>query len=564
MTKLRTREELEARLIRVARDKSFLELVVRLMTRLSASVDVDTLVRDMLTGLMEVLGGTNLTLVWGGPGRWEVADVLGRRERLEAIADPDLLRALSTKTPFEVAGTTAPHLVHRESYTWLVPLVAGEEVIGGLRLEDVGLSQEELRQYLPTVFAHAALALKNAMGVARELDDVRTQLHDEAAERMRAQQANAAKSSFLANMSHEIRTPLNGILGMAQLLRTTTLSEEQQHYLEAIDLSSESLLGIINDVLDLSKIEAGHVALSNAPFSLQHLLARVTEAQRARLVARGLASHTVVGAGVSPTLAGDELRLGQVLLNLYGNAIKFTHAGTVDLGVTLVGEPVAGRQQLQFWVKDTGIGIAPEALGRVFDAFEQADGSTTRKYGGTGLGLSICRRLVGLMNGRLWVESTPGEGSTFRFEVDLAVATQAVTAPTHEPRQLRLSRAVQVLVVEDNSINERVISALLTKLGARFEVAHDGQEALARMQGRQWDLVLMDVQMPVMDGFEATRRIRAAEAKGQPRTPVLALTAHALVEEQAAVLAAGFDGFLGKPVQFAALIEEIERHALKR
>jgi two-component system, sensor histidine kinase and response regulator len=375
-----------------------------------------------------------------------------------------------------------------------------------------------------------------------------------------AEAANRAKSAFLANMSHEIRTPMNGILGMAALLRRGGVTPTQANRLDRIDAASAHLLAIIDDVLDLSKIEAGHLALHLAPLSPVQLLERARTLMVDRAQAQGL--QLVVEAADLPLwLMGDATRLQQALLNYLSNAIKFTEAGCVTLRCRVQAQLPDGVL-LRFEVQDTGIGIAPEAQARLFNAFEQADSSTTRRYGGTGLGLAITRRLVGLMAGEVGVQSQPGQGSLFWFTARLGHAVATAPAPAadtpadgHMPvaaeRVLRQQHAGKlVLLAEDEPINREVMCGLLEGAGLRVLQATDGLQAVALAQTQSPDLVLMDMQMPGLDGIGATRQIRQIrQRRGGATLPIIALTANAYAEDRALCAAAGMDDFIAKPVE---------------
>ncbi|HUI76803.1 MAG TPA: ATP-binding protein [Bryobacteraceae bacterium] len=499
---------------------------------------------ELYQGLMQV-ASIALVLLFGA-----TALSLGISQKLQSVISAPILRLTEL----------ARRVTRDKDYGVRAEVSRGDEIgtlvdaFNGM-LTEIQRQNTELERNRGHLEEQVSLRTAQLQSVNRELETARD----------RAEEASKLKSEFLANMSHEIRTPMNGVIGMTGLALETELTAEQRDYLNTAKESAESLLAVLNDVLDLSKIEAGRLVLDPVEFPFRETLERVMKTMALAARQKGLAFGCEVAPEVPERLIGDPLRLRQVMVNLIGNAIKFTERGEVAVKVD-VEEMSTESVRLEISVRDTGVGIPQTKQQAIFEPFTQGDNSTTRRYGGTGLGLTICSQLVRLMGGRVWLESEPSCGSQFHFTAMFrkvgadAIAREAAPLSYEPPPGER--RVLRILVVEDNLVNQKVVAGVLSKHGLCAVLSSNGWDAIKQVEEGEFDLVLMDVHLPDLDGMEATRLIRGMEnRRGRAPLPIVALTAMAMKEDRERCLAAGMNAYVSKPLNVAELLNVIWRLA---
>ena len=448
---------------------------------------------------------------------------------------------------FPVFATVVMLLHEQRSFSWasvadlhttqpLLLIIDTAPVFLGLFALIAGMKQDTVVEY------NASLQLLNEK-LEREIAEKEALAQQFEQEKIRAEEAAEAKSQFLSMMSHEIRTPLNAVIGMSHSLLEDNPRPEQVEDMQILKFTAEGLRVLVSDILDFSKIEAGKVVLEDTPFNLRQLVTNMQRSLAPQVQKKNIQMETHFEEAVPAALRGDPVRISQIILNLISNAIKFTEKGRVRVSFKL-HKLVEEQATIHCIVQDTGIGIAAAELDRIFDSFSQANISTTRKYGGTGLGLAITQKILNLYNSRITVASTLGQGATFSFFLTLPVASEL---PVVEERNYQLQQAT-ILLVEDNDINVLIAQKFLERWQVTLDVATNGEDAVAKVQDKDYDLILMDLQMPIMDGYEATRRIRQLTDVRKQSVPIIALTASALAEEREKVLATGMNDYVTKPI----------------
>ncbi len=571
-------EKLKQRATKLALDKSYQQLVMQLMGKVSGVSGLDNVVDNMLRSIVDVIGGSNLILYYKIDEDIFYADVYGVKKNLQQLEDGYVDQAFNTgvasefEHDFNDTHMLTPAFTH--AYTWIYPLKVGAAVIGVFKMESLHIAMRDLHTQLPLFFNYAALVLKNEILGYTRLQDINNRLQQEIIIRKQTEQkllvakneaeaANRAKSIFLSNMSHELRTPMNAVLGFSQLmLRYSELSPEQRETLNIINNSGKHLLELINDVLDMAKIEAGRVVIENSNFDLGGLIRDIIDMMHERAEAKGLSLLMDQSSRFPRFINADEAKFRQILVNLIGNAIKYTQTGSVVLHLTADDLPDAQQFILHCEINDTGIGISELDLPFIFDTFVQVGRESDQQ--GSGLGLRIAKQYAELMGGQISVTSELNKGSTFTLTLPVAKVDQSEITHTlalHGKQVLKLAagqQAYRVLIVEDQLENRLLLKKMMESVGFQVFEAVNGQQGVEQFKLHQPHFIWMDRRMPIMDGIIATQKIRALP--NGDKVKIIAVTAMVFTEQQQEFINVGVDGIVSKPYRDTEIFACMSKH----
>jgi signal transduction histidine kinase/DNA-binding NarL/FixJ family response regulator len=563
-------EKLKQRARKLAMEKSYLQLIIQLMSRISAVSGLENTIDNLLHAVVDVIGGANLMLYYQIDDDIFYADVYGKKQKLKKITDPQVADVYRTEQPveyshsFEDTQLISPEFTN--AYTWVYPLKVGNQLIGVFKMESLHIAMRELYENLPIFFNYTSLILKNEILGYTRLQQINQQLEQEIIHRKQvekdllkaktvAEAANQAKSIFLANMSHELRTPMNAVLGFSKIMQNDPeITESQRQNLDIINRSGSHLLNLINDILDMAKIEAGRIVIEPEPFDLGENIRDIVDMMRERAESKHLQLVHTEPSGFPRFVETDPYKLRQILINLIGNAIKYTETGAVSLSFNIEEHSEEDKEWLICEIKDSGMGIELEDQAKIFEPFVQVGKHSAQK--GTGLGLPITKQYINLMGGTISVSSELNKGSLFRIELPVRKVSEAeiMAIKPYQREVVGLApdqMLYRLLIVDDHCEGRLLLKKILQPLGFQLREARNGLEAVEIFQQWQPHLIWMDIRMPVMDGKEATRRIKALPSG--KNTIVVALTASVFEDQREALFKAGVDAFISKPYR----IEEI-------
>jgi signal transduction histidine kinase/CheY-like chemotaxis protein len=571
-------EKFKQRAKKLALEKSYLQLIIQLISRVSEVSGLENTIDNLLHAIIDVLGGANLILYYQIDEDIFYADVYGKKQKLQRIEDPQVNEVYQSGQPIEYEHNFKDtQLISPEftnAYTWVYPLKVGNQLIGVFKMESLHIAMRELYEHLPILFNYIALILKNEILGYTRLQEINQQLEQEIIHRKQvekdlrqakavAEAANQAKSIFLANMSHELRTPMNAVLGFSKIMQNDPeITESQRQNLNIINRSGSHLLSLINDILDMAKIEAGRIVIEPEPFDLGETLRDIVDMMRERAESKHLRLFHEEHSGFPRFVETDPYKLRQILINLIGNAIKYTESGGISVRFNIKEHNDATKAWLICEIQDSGVGIDVEDQAKIFEPFVQAGKNSSQK--GTGLGLPITRQYINLMGGTISVSSQLNKGSLFRFELPVGKVSETEIMAIRPPQQRQViglapnQMLYRLLIVDDNLEGRLLLKKILQPLGFQLREACNGQEAIDVFEQWHPHLIWMDIRMPVMGGLEATKQIKAQPAGKD--TFVIALTASVFEDQREELFKAGVDAFISKPYRIEEIFTCLEQY----